>query len=38
MDPQRLTVTGIGTEKRECGNSPGWSGALDLVRAATRDA
>ena len=36
MDPQRLTVTGIGTEKRESGNSPGWPGALDLARGDAR--
>ena len=29
-------MTGIGTEKRERGNSPGWSGALDLARGDTR--
>ena len=29
-------MTGIGTEKRERGNSPGWSGALDLARGDAR--
>ena len=29
-------MTGIGTEKRERGNSPGWPGALDLARGDAR--
>ena len=29
-------MTGIGTEKRESGNSPGWPGALDLARGDAR--
>ena len=29
-------MTGIGTEKRERGNSPGWPGALDARRVSLR--
>ena len=29
-------MTGIGTEKRERGNSPGWPRALDLARGDAR--